>query len=332
MGKRIMIFLLAAAMLLSTACSKSAKKVNGEAAPTPAPRKAVEAFGIVEVNEIRNINLDFDTVVEEVPVKEGQRVKKGDVLVVLDMKGYMEQIGRKVNELNIARLEAEGQLKDGEDPDIKKLVNDLNYANDALSKALSEQETKKKLLESGAISRYEYDEFLRGIDEKRKNAEDIKYSMDILMHEKKQGIAIQNQKAESIESEISQMKDKLKRSYISGNNIVSDTDNGIVFEIGYKPGDMVSPTKKVLSIMNLDTMVVKADVAEEFIKDVKMGANAEILPIADKSKQYRGKVINISNRAVVKNGETVVPVEISIDNKDDFLLLNFNVDVEIYME
>lgn len=332
MGKRIMIFLLAAAMLLSTACSKSAKKVNGEAAPTPAPRKAVEAFGIVEVNEIRNINLDFDTVVEEVPVKEGQRVKKGDVLVVLDMKGYMEQIGRKVNELNIARLEAEGQLKDGEDPDIKKLVNDLNYANDALSKALSEQETKKKLLESGAISRYEYDEFLRGIDEKRKNAEDIKYSMDILMHEKKQGIAIQNQKAESIESEISQMKDKLKRSYISGNNIVSDTDNGIVFEIGYKPGDMVSPTKKVLSIMNLDTMVVKADVAEEFIKDVKMGANAEILPIADKSKQYRGKVINISNRAVVKNGETVVPVEISIDNKDDFLLPNFNVDVEIYME
>lgn len=109
MGKRIMIFLLAAAMLLSSACSKSAKKVNAEAAPTPAPRKAVEAFGIVEVNEIRNINLDFDTVVEEVPVKEGQRVKKGDVLVVLDMKGYMEQIGRKVNELNIARLEAEGR-------------------------------------------------------------------------------------------------------------------------------------------------------------------------------------------------------------------------------
>lgn len=224
------------------------------------------------------------------------------------------------------------RLKDGEDPDIKKLVNDLNYANYALSKALSEQETKKKLLESGAISRYEYDEFLRGIDEKRKNAEDIKYSMDILMHEKEQGIAIQNQKAESIESEISQMKDKLKRSYISGNNIVSDTDNGIVFEIGYKPGDMVSPTKKVLSIMNLDTIVVKADVAEEFIRDVKMGANAEILLIADKSKQYKGKVINISNRAVVKNGETVVSVEISIDNKDDFLLPNFNVDVEIYME
>jgi multidrug resistance efflux pump len=180
---------------------------------------------------------------------------------------------------------------------------------------------------------------MKGIDSKRKNAEDIKYSLDILMHEKKLGnkelsdsIAIQNEKAATVQSEISQMKDKLGRSYITGNNIVSDLENGIVYEIGYKPGDLVSPAKKVLSIMNLDTMVVKADVAEEFIKDVKLGANVEILPVADTAKKYKGKVMNISSKAVVKNGETVVPVEMSIENKDSFLSPNFNVDVEINIE
>jgi hypothetical protein len=55
--------------------------------------------------------------------------------------------------------------------------------------------------------------------------------------------------------------------------------------------------------MNPDTLVIKANVAEEFIKDVKQGAKVEI-----------------------------IPVEISIDNKDSFLLPNFNVDIKIYME
>jgi hypothetical protein len=36
--------------------------------------------------------------------------------------------------------------------------------------------------------------------------------------------------------------------------------------------------------------------------------------------------------AVKDNGETVVPVEISIDDQNDFLLPNFNVDVKIYID
>jgi multidrug efflux pump subunit AcrA (membrane-fusion protein) len=142
-----MVLLLAAAVAFSTACSKPAKDASAEVTPTPEQRKTVEAFGTIEVNEIRNINLDFDAVVEEIAVKEGQQVKKGDTLVVLDMKGYMEQIERKAHELNITRLEAdklsgnmiEEQLENNNDPDIKKLVNDLNYANDVLSKAIKEQ-------------------------------------------------------------------------------------------------------------------------------------------------------------------------------------------------
>ena len=146
------------------------------------------------------------------------------------------------------------------------------------------------------------------------------------------GSAIQREKAATIESEIRQMKDKISRSYISENNIVCTMENGIVYELGYKAGDTISSEKKMLSLMDLDTIVVKANVAEEFIKDVKLGALVAIIPVADKSKQYNGKVTTIAKNAVVQNGETVIPVEVSIDNKDSFLLPNFNVDVEIYMQ
>lgn len=81
--------------------------------------------------------------------------------------------------------------------------------------------------------------------------------------------------------------------------------------------------------MNLDTLIVEAEVSEEFIKDVQIGAEAKILPLADSTKEYKGKVLKIADMGIEKNGETVVLVEISIENKDTFLRPNFNVDVEI---
>jgi multidrug resistance efflux pump len=128
------------------------------------------------------------------------------------------------------------------------------------------------------------------------------------------------------------MKERINKDYISGNDIVCDMNNGIVYELGYKAGDTINSDLKILAVMNMDALVVKADVAEEFIKDVRLGARVEIIPVADKSKQYTGKIITMAKKATVKNGETVIPVEMSIDNKDSFLLPDFNVDVKIFTE
>jgi multidrug resistance efflux pump len=75
--------------------------------------------------------------------------------------------------------------------------------------------------------------------------------------------------------------------------------------------------------------VVEANIFEEFIKDVEIGAKVTIVPIADKNKKYQGEVIGISAKAVKQNGDTVVPIQISLVHNDAFLMPNFNVDVFI---
>lgn len=331
MRKRLLILMIGI-VLLAAACSKPSKETAVEAAPTPEPVKTVEAFGIVEANDALNINLDIQAEVEGLQVKEGQLVKKGDVILTLNMKSYMEEIRNKQHELSIIRLEVEKLASESSNPDIQKLSNDLKFADEQLQKAAAELESQEKLYKSGAISKYEYDGYVKAFEAKSKSAEDIKYSLDSVMRNNGLDSAIQNEKAATIESEIRQLKEKLNKSYISESNIICPMDNGIVYELGYKAGDTINNEKKVLSLMNLDTLVVKANVAEEFIKDVKLGAKVEIIPVADKNKQYVGKVTAIAKKAQVQNGETVIPVEISIDNKDSFLLPNFNVDVKIYME
>jgi multidrug resistance efflux pump len=127
------------------------------------------------------------------------------------------------------------------------------------------------------------------------------------------------------------MKNGLKKSYFKDNSIISDVDNGLVFDLNNKNGigSVITPSIKILSIVNLDKLVIEANVDEQFIKDIKIGKNVSILPEYDKEKKLTGKVKSISSSAIQINGETTIPVIISLDKKDDSLMLNFNVQVTI---
>ncbi|HOE57534.1 MAG TPA: biotin/lipoyl-binding protein, partial [Bacillota bacterium] len=78
MKKYLLAILIIGAAIISAACSKPSMDVDAESDRAPVPDKTVEAFGIVEASDIESISLDIEAVVEEVIVKEGQQVKKGD--------------------------------------------------------------------------------------------------------------------------------------------------------------------------------------------------------------------------------------------------------------
>jgi multidrug resistance efflux pump len=344
--KRISAIILTLIMILGvSACSKPDKQATTEAAPVQVKENSVEAFGVVKATDVHNVNISFAATVERVTVREGQKIKKGDVLMTLNIQDYMTQISAKQHEVNAIRLEIkklqgkiiEADIFKSNDPDVKKLANDLKHAKQVYDNIIKEHADKQELYQSGAISKYELDEFMKIVENRKKDVIDLSYSLDIAMHDKQIGnkelsnnITIQQEKAAALDKEISAMKEKLSQTYIKGEEIISDVDNGVVFELGYIDGDIVSPAKKALSIMNLDKMIVRANVSEEFIKDVKLGQKVEIIPVADKTKKYSGAVVMIASRAEVQNGETVIPVEISIDSNEGFLMPEYNVDVEIF--
>lgn len=133
------------------------------------------------------------------------------------------------------------------------------------------------------------------------------------------------------EQELAALRNRLDQPFLKEGAVVSPLDDAIVSEISYAAGDLVEPGRRVMKLSSLEGLVVKADVLEEFIKDVKVGAAVTIRPTADKSKEYTGKVTVIGKMAFqARSGETTVPVEISLDNADDFLLPGFNVELKIH--
>ena len=334
--KKFLLIGMILPMLLTVGCNKAENKPIEED-PTVEEKVTVEAFGYVRAEKYRNIVVDIPARVDRIEVKEGQRVTKGDILVYLDTKDFDMQIHKKEQELRILELERQKVEKAifedlSKDPAMKKLVGDLRFAEDELGNAQKDFQIKETLYQQGAIPQKDYDGDQRIVEGKKKAVEDAKLAIEGMSNQKKQEkdqLGIENEKIAAIKSEIAVLKEKGSRDYLMGDQIVSDMEMGVVYEIGYSQGDILSPEKKLCSILNLESLVVKAEVSEEFIKDVKIGAVATIIPLADKSKEYKGKVVGIAGKAMQKGGETLVLVDIAIENNDGFLLPDFNVDVSI---
>jgi multidrug resistance efflux pump len=299
--------------------------------------KTVEAYGVVKSTNQLDIVLEFPASIEHIIVSEGQKIAKDEAIAKLNLDDYNLQIKSKDIELKIsgkekAKILSETSIGLSGDPTYQKLQDSLRLAKTNLVQAEKDLETSKSLLASGAVSQKEYDQYKLSYDQKM--SAKIGLEKDIAQYEKsKKGVSssvdIKDLQATATSLSLAHMKDKLTASYMKGNQVVSPFKNAVVYDIGYEDGALISATKKLCSLADMDALIVEADVTEDFIAEVQLGAEVTIIPVADRSKEYHGKVTRIANMAKVENGETLISVEITINDNDGFLKPNYNVDLSI---
>lgn len=325
--KKLIVLLLAIAIsCTAAACGTAEAETAPAASEAETVRQTVEAFGIVVASEMKNITLDFQAPVETMHVIEGERVKSGQSLVTLDIMDMENMIAEKKLSLSASKNNVERLLKGN---DLNKLQNDLKNAKAIYSKSSEELKTKEQLFTAGSISQSELDSFKKVVDGDEKAVQDISYAINSLKNSKGQENEQQSLEVSVLEADLKLLEAKLSKPFLKGSDVICNVNNGIVYEIGYSEGDIAGPQKKLLSIMNADSLEIEADIPEEFIKDVRIGSTVTVTPVADKTRSYTGKVSYIPGRAVDQNGETQVVVRIKLDDVDEFLLPGFNVDVLI---
>lgn len=102
--RSILLIGLLGAVLFAAACQKKEQPVNATTAPVVDQQQTIEASGKVKANHIQNVILDFPSSIESVHVKNGQRVKKGDLLFTLNIKDFEKEVKDKEKELAIEKL------------------------------------------------------------------------------------------------------------------------------------------------------------------------------------------------------------------------------------
>ena len=109
------------------------------------------------------------------------------------------------------------------------------------------------------------------------------------------------------------MKNKSTKQFLNDSHIVSHIENGIVKNIGVINGTAVGTqymATRILQLIDMDSIVVNAEVDEEFIKTVSLGMKVNIVPAQDNNLSIPGEVIHISNLAVEKDGKQIIIVQV----------------------
>lgn len=301
-NKKIIAVIAAVTLMMTVTACGQANTVNKTVVANKTTKNTVEASGTIKASNIENIVIDFSQTaipkITKVNVQEGQKVKKGDKLFELDLTDFNAAVTEQQK-----TLDADIQAKN---IDIQTKNADIEAKNaDVISKNSANTDDAKNSVQAKINA-----------DDAKINADDARIKAD-------------QAKIEAEQATLNAIKAKLNKAYLKDGSVISDLDNAVATDITYRVGDLASSAKSIVTLQDLNSLYIQANVSEEFIKDVAVGKTVQITPTSNSSAKFTGKVTSISSTAVTQNGDTSIPVNISIDKNDGTLLPNYNVDVEI---
>lgn len=220
----------------------------------------VSASGEVKPRKYVNISSNVPGMIEKIFVKEGEKVKEGQILVKLDSTQY---------EASVARDKAY----------IASLEEDLKNAETNLKKAEATYKRSLELHREQLIS----DETLENAKTQYETAVSQRNS---ILHRISQAKA-------SLQSTIDSLNKTIIRSPIDGVVTSLKVEEGEVAVIG----TMNNPGTVLLTIADLSVMEVEVDVDETDVINVKLGQKAEVKVDALPDKILEGEVTEIGSSA-----------------------------------
>lgn len=277
------------------------------------------------------------------------------------LEGQIKSSGsnsERISSLRTQISDINSRLSNGTDSEIVVLEASLTTAKTNLATAQKDLEVQKELVAAGTATQKTVDDLEnkivdlkneigtiekkitntkkdREIEVKKLKSEIASLQADMSETQKNNQTSINAStiKQEIFDLEVAQMKNKYSKDFIKGNDIVLDIPRGVIKSVKVVEGSKIGgETNCLLEIIDEDSLVVKANVSEEFIKDVKVGADVNIIPYADREAVVKGKVKEIQNMAIDNNGETVIPIIVEATEESPYLKYGYSVDIEVYTE
>ena len=195
----------------------------------------------------------------ELPIKEGQVVKKGDLLVKINPDLYTSGLNRSVANLSGSK-------------------SALNQAEASFNEAKTSYDRNKVLFGKGIISKSDWDKAVASFEVAKANKQTAYFN-------------VQSASASVIEA-----KDNLGRTTIYAP--ADGTISVLNVELGERVlGTQQMAGTEILRVANLNNMEVEVDVNENDIVKIKVGDEAKVEVDAYLKKQFKGVVTSISNSA-----------------------------------
>lgn len=240
----------------------------------------VTASGKIQPETEVKISPDVSGEIVELYIKEGDEVKKGDLLLKIKPDIYLSAVDRAEAAVNSAKA----NLANSE-AFLEQIKAKFSQTNNAY-------ERNKILWEEETISDAEYEASLSAFEMAKAELEAAKKSIDASRYS-----------IQSAEATLSEAKENLRKTTIYA------PMSGTISMLNVEKGERVVGTSmmsgtEMLRIANLDRMEVKVDVNENDIVKVKLQDTALIEIDAYLGETFKGVVTEIANSANISGMST----------------------------
>ena len=298
------------------------------AADEPKKQAVLEAVGyVVPVRQVA-VSSEMAGKVQEILFKEGQQVKKGEVLARVDdtLVRYKMQRAEAQFKESLGRL---ALLKAGPPKEeIAAARAEVDLADAVTKAAEADFKRAEALFTRGSLSRADFDERKAAFTSAQGRLDKGKRSLEILQRgSRPEEIAIAEAVCQKAEAELN-----LARYHVE-NAIIRAPFDGTILSQKVEVGSYVNPTafnyaSVICYLANLRELEAEINVQERDLGRIMKGQRCRLRATAFPNVVYQGEVSRLSpvgNRAI---GALMVRVRITIPEKEENLRPDLSVVVE----
>jgi HlyD family secretion protein len=284
---------------------------------------SVSSNGKVEPISPYSIRAQLDTFVERVGVSEGQNVKKGQMILELNVRDVSSQLDAAKARLLHADDDLRVAQAGGRSDEAARVNSDLQKAAANRERLKRQQESLQKLLAQGAATKDEISANalqLANAESELQRLTAVKQEFTRKVQLDSSGAALAVQQARN---DIAALEVKVRQG-----RIVAPLD-GTLYNLPVKTGDYVKVGDLLAEMADLHQVRVRAFIDEPEIGTLEPGQPVKITWDALTSRSWPGKTEIIPKQVVARGSRSVGELLCSVENDKLELLPNTNVNVRI---
>ncbi len=283
----------------------------------------VTASGEIRAKEFVDLQSEIAGIITDLPVREGARVKKGDVLLKIDPIQTAADESAQRASYNASLADARAQefvtmnaeanlLRD--EATLRSARAELEQAENDYSRAQNSYRRKQELNEDGLISRDDYEIAQNDFKAAKSRLEVAKAKVDQYetqirvsrntIEQNRTSAAASKARAKSSEASLTRASDQLKKT-----TLYSPLD-GVITQLKVEkgeraqPGIMSNPEATLMTIADLSVIQAEIKVDETDVVNLSLGDRALVKVDALPDVTFEGEVTEIGNSPIQSSSTT----------------------------
>lgn len=309
--KRIALIILAVVVVL-TGCSAAEPKDKQTSTAVQVSKPVFVMAGIIDANEKAGITTKISAKISAISVDVGSVVKKGDTLISLDSKDIEAQVAQAQAGVNTAQANL-AKMQSGARPEqLAQAQAILDSATTSYTNTKNNYERNQQLSAAGAISQAQLETAQTQLSAAQAQYNSAQDQLAMLTKgETQETINVLQAQVKQAQAALDLAKTQL------ANGMIISPVSGIVSVKNINIGELASPGVILVSVVNVDSLYIKASLPAGFMESVKVGQGVVVKVTEIPDKEFPGEISFID--PVIDSRSRSVLVKIKFNNPDSNL-------------